>query len=201
MPIGFVAAALTMASVSTAAPSWQSLAMGLLFVGLPVIDTTLVIISRRRRGIPLLTGGRDHLTHRTQLRLRTARAVAFALGGAQAVISAMAVVALQGGAEVVLPAVVLYVTGAAVAIAVFDADFARSATPTAPAPEVGRASSRARLPALLLLVPLGAGIAASPFFDGYYSSRIWVPIGLGLVGRGDCRLHREAATPHRPMRC
>ncbi|MGH3101562.1 MAG: hypothetical protein ACRDPU_11285, partial [Thermoleophilia bacterium] len=182
MPVGFLAAALTMASVSSAAPSWQSLAMGVLFVGLPVLDTALVVVSRRRRGISLMTAGRDHLTHRAELRLRSARAVAFALGGAQAVVSAMAVVALQGGSEMILPAVVLYVTAAAVAIAALDVNFVRTPVPAAEAPASGRlAPGRARLPVVLLLVPLGAGIAASPFFDGLYSSRVWVPIGLGLV--------------------
>ena len=48
------------------AAAWQSLAMGLLFVGIPALDTTLVMVSRRRRGISILTGGRDHLTHRTR---------------------------------------------------------------------------------------------------------------------------------------
>ena len=90
MPVGFAVAALAMIGVSDANAAWQSLAMGLLFVGVPALDTTLVVISRRRRGISILTGGRDHLTHRARERLRTTRAVALALGGLQAVISALA---------------------------------------------------------------------------------------------------------------
>ena len=41
---------------------------GRLILGLVILDTTLVTVSRRRGGRPLMTGGRDHLTHR----LRTA---------------------------------------------------------------------------------------------------------------------------------
>ena len=105
MPIGFAVAALAMIGVSGANAAWQSLAMGLLFVGVPALDTALVVISRTRRGISILTGGRDHLTHRARQRLRTARAVALSLGGVQAVISALAVMAIRGGSTAVLGAV------------------------------------------------------------------------------------------------
>lgn len=36
----------------------------LFVLGVPIFDTTLVTISRRRRGIPVSRGGRDHLSHR-----------------------------------------------------------------------------------------------------------------------------------------
>jgi len=36
----------------------------LLILAVPVFDTTLVIISRLRRGVPIFSGGRDHLSHR-----------------------------------------------------------------------------------------------------------------------------------------
>ena len=42
----------------------MSLAAKLLVLGLPIIDTTTVVISRVRRGVSPLTGGRDHLSHR-----------------------------------------------------------------------------------------------------------------------------------------
>ena len=51
-----------------------------ILAGLPVLDTALVMVSRRRAGMPLLTGGRDHLTHRLVTRLGSPRAVALALG-------------------------------------------------------------------------------------------------------------------------
>jgi UDP-GlcNAc:undecaprenyl-phosphate GlcNAc-1-phosphate transferase len=36
----------------------------LLVLGLPIFDTTLVTISRLRRGLPITRGGRDHVSHR-----------------------------------------------------------------------------------------------------------------------------------------
>jgi UDP-GlcNAc:undecaprenyl-phosphate GlcNAc-1-phosphate transferase len=33
-------------------------------LGLPVFDTTLVVISRLRRSVPVYQGGKDHISHR-----------------------------------------------------------------------------------------------------------------------------------------
>ncbi len=35
-----------------------------LVLGLPIFDTTLVVISRLRRGVPIYVGGKDHVSHR-----------------------------------------------------------------------------------------------------------------------------------------
>jgi UDP-GlcNAc:undecaprenyl-phosphate GlcNAc-1-phosphate transferase len=177
MPIGFAIAALTMVGVSGAAAEWQSLAMGVMFVGVPALDTALVVFSRTRRGIPVLTGGRDHLTHRTQARLRTARGVAVALGGAQAVTSALALVALEGGSGQIVAAVLVYVLAVGVAIAVLDARYEHAgAVEAAP-----RRRSGLELAAPAVLVPLAAVAGLSPFAAGYYSSGLWVPAGLVAV--------------------
>ena len=40
---------------------------GALLVGLVILDTALVTVSRLRRGVTLVTGGRDHLSHRLLL--------------------------------------------------------------------------------------------------------------------------------------
>jgi UDP-GlcNAc:undecaprenyl-phosphate GlcNAc-1-phosphate transferase len=187
MPIGFAVAALAMIGVSGANAAWQSLAMGLLFVGVPALDTALVVTSRTRRGISILTGGRDHLTHRARQRLRTARAVALSLGGVQAVISALAVMAIRGGSTAILGAVLVYLVGVGVAIAVLDTRLAPmgpgAAAPGPAAPlEPPRASRVAGLPrSLPLVLPLALGLGLSPFFSGFYDSRIWVPAGLALV--------------------
>ena len=50
--------------------------------GAPGARHALVMISRRRAGLPLLTGGRDHLTHRLASRLGSPRQVALTLGAA-----------------------------------------------------------------------------------------------------------------------
>ncbi|HEV2060395.1 MAG TPA: MraY family glycosyltransferase [Solirubrobacteraceae bacterium] len=191
MPIGFAVAALVMIGASSAAAQWQALVMGLLLVGVPALDTCLVVVSRRRRGISILTGGRDHLTHRTRERVRTAHGVAAALGSAQAVLAALALVAVTGGSALLVPAVLLYLVLMATVIVVLDSS-ARFASPVAPAAASPAASdgtrrklqlpsTRARMYGLFVLVPFGIALGLSPFWSGYYDSSIWVPAALGLL--------------------
>jgi UDP-N-acetylmuramyl pentapeptide phosphotransferase/UDP-N-acetylglucosamine-1-phosphate transferase len=188
MPIGFAIGALAMIGTAGAAAEWQSLAMGLLLVGVPALDTTLVIVSRLRQGIPILTGGRDHMTHRTLQRVRTARSVALVLGGAQALVSALALLAIGAGTVSIVAAVALYVGAACVAIVVFDtrlraAPAERPAQPAAlpaGAEPPGRRGAGGRVE-LAILAVVGVALGLSPFFFAYYSSSVWAPIGLGLL--------------------
>lgn len=185
MPIGFGVAALVMVGSAEAVPAWQALVVGLLLVGIPALDTCLVMISRRRRGISILTGGRDHLTHRTQRRLRTARAVAMALGAVQALVSALALFAINGGATTVVLVVVLYLVAAATAIALLEAaereETAPAGTPgTVVGPPVRMLPAR-QLPSAAIVVLLAAAVATSPFFGGWYDEGKWLPVGLGLL--------------------
>jgi len=135
----------------------------------------------------LLTGGRDHLTHRTRSRLRTARAVAIALGSVQALTSAVAIVALEGGSSTVVAAVAVYLMGASVAIAVLDTRWAPVEEPTVsamgqPTAATQRIRRRRTFLALAALVPLAVALGVSPVARGFYDSRIWVPAGLVLLG-------------------
>jgi len=186
MPVGFAVASLVMIGASDAAPEGQALLIGLLLVGVPALDTCLVIISRTRRGISILTGGRDHITHRTRQRLRTARAVAVALGGAQALVSALALMAIEGGSTVLVGATALYVVALGSTIALLDGRGTLAPTPgDVPAEPVTTevAGRRLRLPPTRrwLLVGLGLLVGLSPFVDGYYDSKFWVPAGLALL--------------------
>jgi UDP-GlcNAc:undecaprenyl-phosphate GlcNAc-1-phosphate transferase len=192
MPIGFAVAALVMIGSAEAVPAWQALVVGLLLVGVPALDTGLVMISRRRRGISILTGGRDHLTHRAQRRLRTARAVAMGLGAVQALVSALALFAINGGAAAIVLIVVLYFVAAATAIALLEAtESERTVATVEPlpagvgaggsAPLFARRPRPAQLPAIALVVLFGAAAGASPFFSGFYEQGKWVPIGLFLL--------------------
>src|SRR4051794_12327539 len=159
MPIGFAVAALVMIGSAEAAPAWQALIVGLLLVGVPALDTSLVMISRRRRGISILTGGRDHLTHRTRRRLRTARGVAMSLGAIQALVSALALFAIHGGATAVVLIVVLYLVAAATAIALLEAEDLEqtgAALSIAAAPDPRRTLVRHRGAAIVLA---GFGVA------------------------------------------
>ena len=187
MPIGFAVAALAMIGVGDAAREWQSLAMGLLFVGVPALDTGLVIVSRRRRGLSILTGGRDHLTHRARQRLQTARAVAITLGGDPGCGSR------RWRSS---PSVAGRWPWSARSSSTWSAWASPSPcwtrawrSPRRRRPPRRPTAGRGRRPRSLaplrqfsaLLAILGVGIGISPFFFGFYSSGIWVPAGLGLV--------------------
>jgi len=65
----------------------------LLVLAVPIFDTTLVIISRLRRGVPISSGGRDHVSHRL---------VRLGLSVRQAVGTIYLVAALCGAAAVSL---------------------------------------------------------------------------------------------------
>ena len=120
MPLGFLIAALAMS-----APLGGDL--GVLAVvalapvaGLPILDVLLVTVSRRRRGLALMSGGRDHLTHRLRVHVGSARIVTLLLVTAQAALCGLAlgfanlgVVAVAGGAAACM-------LGAAVAIWVLE---------------------------------------------------------------------------------
>ena len=102
MPIGFIAAA-----GAIAAPQLLDLGAGAvpsaaLLVGLVILDTTLVVVSRRRRGVPLLTGGRDHLTHRLLAMTGSPQAVAAMLATLQLALCAVALTASEAGRDAIL---------------------------------------------------------------------------------------------------
>jgi UDP-GlcNAc:undecaprenyl-phosphate/decaprenyl-phosphate GlcNAc-1-phosphate transferase len=94
MAIGITLAGLFMTLPETEAFGWELLPVIAVLVGLPALDTALVIVSRLRRGVPVLSGGRDHLTHRLLEGLGSCRRVALALAGTQAVISGVAIALL-----------------------------------------------------------------------------------------------------------
>lgn len=86
MPLGFVLAAMTMALPGSGRLGLALIPLAVVLVGLPALDTTLVVVSRLRRGAGVFTGGRDHLTHRLRARLGSARRVALALATSQAIL-------------------------------------------------------------------------------------------------------------------
>jgi UDP-GlcNAc:undecaprenyl-phosphate/decaprenyl-phosphate GlcNAc-1-phosphate transferase len=89
-----------------------------LLLGIPLLDTAFVMFSRRRRGIALLTGGRDHLTHRVLAWAGSPWKVAAIVAGAQTALSALAAGAVELSSTAVLLAGVLYGLTAVVVIAI-----------------------------------------------------------------------------------
>lgn len=194
MPLGFLVGSLVMTGVADSVPAWQSLSVGLLLVGLPAIDTCMVVISRGRRGLSWLTGGRDHLTHRALRRFRSTRAVAIALGSIQAVISVLAVVATRNGPGTLVFIVLGFLALAGVAIVLLERQELETPARQGVAPVAQELSWGGAGPAVTGLLILGVGAAISPFFSGYYDSRVWVPLGLGIV------LAATTAVVARPLR-
>lgn len=117
MPIGLLIAGAVMAAPGTQGLGWSAILAVTPMVGLPILDTTLVVISRRRGGRPVLAGGRDHLTHRLGAMLGSARIVAGSLGLVQTVLCLTVIglsqvdhviVTIGGGIFVVAAALAIY---------------------------------------------------------------------------------------------
>ena len=90
MPIGALIAAVILTAPGTTQLGWALVPVTVVMVGLPAFDTSLVIVSRLKQGQMLLSGGRDHLTHRLLEQLDSPRRVAIALAIGQAA-SALAI--------------------------------------------------------------------------------------------------------------
>jgi UDP-GlcNAc:undecaprenyl-phosphate GlcNAc-1-phosphate transferase len=103
---GSIAIGFTLAALATEIPvsdmGWPRLLGAAVLLGLPVLDTMLVVVSRTRRGVALATGGRDHLTHRLKTRLHTNGRVAITLALMQLTASAAAIAALEYGRTAVI---------------------------------------------------------------------------------------------------
>lgn len=74
-----------------------ALIAAILLIAVPVIDTAVTLGSRRRRGSPMLAGGRDHLTHEIHGRVGSIRATAAIIAIAQVACSALAFAVLRLG--------------------------------------------------------------------------------------------------------
>jgi UDP-GlcNAc:undecaprenyl-phosphate GlcNAc-1-phosphate transferase len=90
MPLGLLVAGLIMA-VPDGALDWATLLASAPLVGLPILDTTLVVVSRYRRRATILSGARDHVTHRLLGVLRSEGRVALALAIAQGALCGLAI--------------------------------------------------------------------------------------------------------------
>jgi UDP-N-acetylmuramyl pentapeptide phosphotransferase/UDP-N-acetylglucosamine-1-phosphate transferase len=201
MPIGFVVAATIMALPLDQDVGWGGLAIGVLLAGLPLVDTSLVILSRQRAGLSVFQGGRDHLTHRLHSRLPSVRAVAAALGAVQAALCAGALWLSQHSESSTTVAWALLLGAGAATVAIMetrtwapvragphsspDLAHAPTAPPRQPEPEPQPPSGRPLLHtyplevALVLIVAASCGL--SPFFYGFYDLGTWGPIALGLL--------------------
>lgn len=136
--LGLLVARVTMAAVTRQYLGPKGVIVAALLVGLVIFDTTLVVISRRRAGMNVLSGGRDHLTHRLVRWLGTPRRVALALATTQLAVCGMAIGMAQAGVGWLLLAAALTVAAGGALIWQFEHSvlFGREAVtpepPTAP---------------------------------------------------------------------
>lgn len=136
MLIGFLVAALSLALARNMRFGDADILAVAILAGLPILDTALVSVSRLRRGVTLVTGGRDHLTHRLLLVLHSPRAVALALAGAQAALCALAIISVQLGRAELIGLGIGTASAGIVAIAVLDtARWRPAGIAVAPRPE------------------------------------------------------------------
>lgn len=99
MAIGFLLAGGLMVVPVGELSGWSGLIPAAVAVGLPLFDTTLVILSRRRRGAPVLSGATDHTTHRLHAILKSPRAVALTLALTQSALCGLAIEASRLGQD------------------------------------------------------------------------------------------------------
>lgn len=97
MLLGFLVAALVMALWRLDGMIGPAFFPAIMLVGLPVLDMTLVIISRSRRGAKVGKGHRDHITHRLLPRLGSTRTLAATLAVCQGALSLIAVELMGAG--------------------------------------------------------------------------------------------------------
>ena len=120
MPVGFLLAAAAMAVPPTMGFGTAAVFAVIPLVGLPLLDTVLVIVSRMRRGVNVFSGGRDHLTHRLLNVFRSPRTVALALGVTQATGCLVGFVLYDASIAVVFATATAYVLGGVGAIFVLE---------------------------------------------------------------------------------
>jgi UDP-GlcNAc:undecaprenyl-phosphate GlcNAc-1-phosphate transferase len=72
-------------------PTWRSLAIPVMLLAVPLLDTCVAVFSRIARGLSPLTGGKDHLSHRLVRAGLSRRAAAISLWSASGVCAVMAV--------------------------------------------------------------------------------------------------------------
>ena len=88
--LGIIIAVLTIRLDPEVGPQSRALAIPLLLMAVPILDTTTVVISRLSRGISPFTGGRDHLSHRLMRKGLGRKTTAYVLWGMAAAFGSIA---------------------------------------------------------------------------------------------------------------
>jgi UDP-GlcNAc:undecaprenyl-phosphate GlcNAc-1-phosphate transferase len=108
--LGIIIAVLTIRLDPEVGPQSRALAIPLLLMAVPILDTTTVVISRLSRGISPFTGGRDHLSHRLMRKGLGRKTTAYVLWAMAAAFGAIAFFACCVETSLAMPAI--YAAGA-----------------------------------------------------------------------------------------
>jgi UDP-GlcNAc:undecaprenyl-phosphate GlcNAc-1-phosphate transferase len=108
--LGIIIAVLTIRLDPEVGSQTRSLAIPLLLMAVPILDTTTVVISRLSRGISPFTGGRDHVSHRLMRKGLGRKTTAYVLWAMAAAFGSVAFFASRVEASLATPAV--YAAGA-----------------------------------------------------------------------------------------
>jgi UDP-GlcNAc:undecaprenyl-phosphate GlcNAc-1-phosphate transferase len=118
-PIGFLLAAIVLMCPGNEI-GWPGVLASAPLVGVAIFDTTLVVVSRLRRRVTVLAGGRDHVTHRLHTKLGSERGVCLALAAAQALLIATGFALFNVSVEIVFVSSLIYMIIGAVALAMLE---------------------------------------------------------------------------------
>jgi UDP-GlcNAc:undecaprenyl-phosphate GlcNAc-1-phosphate transferase len=100
-------------------PTWQSLAIPVILLAVPLLDTCVAVFSRLARGLSPLTGGKDHLSHRLVRAGLSRRVAAVSLWSASGVCAVMAVGVYQFANFLGLLLIVMFAAGWLTALTLF----------------------------------------------------------------------------------
>jgi UDP-GlcNAc:undecaprenyl-phosphate GlcNAc-1-phosphate transferase len=108
--LGIIIAVLTIRLDPEVGPQSRALAIPLLLMAVPILDTTTVVMSRLSRGISPFTGGRDHLSHRLMRKGLGRKTTAYVLWAMAAAFGSVAFFACCIETSLAIPAI--YAAGA-----------------------------------------------------------------------------------------
>jgi UDP-GlcNAc:undecaprenyl-phosphate GlcNAc-1-phosphate transferase len=111
--LGIILSTLTIRMNPGLDPNWKSLAIPVILLAVPILDTTVAVTSRIYRGLTPFNGGKDHLSHRLVRIGFTHRIAAYILWGASGVCATVAYLIYkypdQFGTELVLGTAIAWI--------------------------------------------------------------------------------------------
>jgi UDP-GlcNAc:undecaprenyl-phosphate GlcNAc-1-phosphate transferase len=89
--LGVVISVLTIRLNPGIVPNWKSLTIPPILLAVPILDTCIAVLSRFKRGISPLQGGKDHLSHRLVRKGLQRKTAAISLWGLAAIFGLLAI--------------------------------------------------------------------------------------------------------------